>query len=342
VSSSPRSELQSESRRICVTPVRNEAWIIDRFLAAARSWATDVIVADQGSTDGTLQRLQGTPGVTTVINDSPVFDEQHRQQLLLTHARRVPGRRVLIGLDADEALSANSVESSEWERIEKATPGTILRFRWVNILPGFEKAWIPPHRISCGFVDDGACHEGKRIHSPRVPNPPGAPVIDLDEIVVLHFQYVSWERMLSKQRWYQAWEWTQHRQKGALAVFREYNHMFGSWDSSEIHPVQPQWLEGYDAAGIGYRNLVKETVTWWDRAIVDILREQGPRALRKIAIWDQDWNAVATTIGRDDIDFSDPRSFGERLAHRVLKLTQHRRGALSTRAFERLLRMNGW
>jgi hypothetical protein len=191
-------------------------------------------------------------------------------------------------------------------------------------------------------VDDGASHEGKRIHSPRVPNPPGSPVIDLDEIVVLHFQYVSWERMLSKQRWYQAWEWTEHRQKGALAVFREYNHMFGSWDSSEIHPVKPQWLEGYDAAGVSYRNLVKEPVTWWDRAIVDILREQGPDALRKLAIWDTDWNAIATTIGRNDVDLADPRSFSERFAHRVLKLTQNRRSALGTRVFERLLRMNGW
>ena len=44
-------------RRICVTPVRNEAWIIDRFLAAAKTWADHVIVADQQSSDGTLEQL---------------------------------------------------------------------------------------------------------------------------------------------------------------------------------------------------------------------------------------------------------------------------------------------
>jgi len=41
--------------RICITPVRNEAWIIERFLAAARTWATTVVIADQGSSDGTAR-----------------------------------------------------------------------------------------------------------------------------------------------------------------------------------------------------------------------------------------------------------------------------------------------
>ena len=209
-------------RRICVTPTRNESWIIKPFLSAARSWASDVIVADQGSTDGTLQELQSTAAVDVVINESPVFDEGHRQLLLLERSRRINGRRILIGLDADEALSANCLESEEWKRLSEAEPGTVLRFRWVNILPGFKKAWIPPKYAAFGFVDDGRDFSGWRIHSPRVPQPDGAPVIDVEEVVVLHFQYVVWERMLSKHRWYQAWEHLNYSQKGALEIFREY------------------------------------------------------------------------------------------------------------------------
>jgi hypothetical protein len=125
-------------RRICVTPVRNEV----------------------------------------VINESPGYDEAHRQKILLERARQFEGRRILIGLDADEALSANCLESKEWKQIEDAEPGTILRFRWVNILPGFNQIWIPPNRVSLGFVDDGSPHTGKRIHSPRVPNPTNAPILD--------------------------------------------------------------------------------------------------------------------------------------------------------------------
>ena len=32
---------------ICVTPVRNEAWIIEPFLRAAELWADHIILADQ-------------------------------------------------------------------------------------------------------------------------------------------------------------------------------------------------------------------------------------------------------------------------------------------------------
>ena len=41
------------TQRICVTPTRNEAWIIGHFAAAARCWADHVVIADQRSTDGT-------------------------------------------------------------------------------------------------------------------------------------------------------------------------------------------------------------------------------------------------------------------------------------------------
>jgi hypothetical protein len=330
------------SRRICVTPVRNEAWIIDRFLAAAKSWATDVIVADQGSTDGTLQRLQETPGVTAVINDSPVFDERHRQQLLLTHARQVPGKRILIGLDADEALSANFATSEEWRQLDSVQPGTILRFRWVNILPGFERAWIPPEPRAFGFVDDGSPHDGQRIHSPRVPQPANAPMLDLQDVVVLHFQYVAWQRMASKQRWYQVWEHLQHRQKGPLQIFREYSHMYGSWDPGEIQAVRPEWLEGYQQRGIDFPSLASEPTPWWDFEVLRILQEHGSQQFRRIDIWDRDWNAVAALTGTNGSDFSDPRSAFERLAHRVLRATQGHRSHVAVRAFEKLLRSTGW
>lgn len=330
-------------RRICVTPVRNEAWIIDRFLSAAKTWADHVIVADQSSTDGTLQQSQSTPGVEVVINDSPVFDEPHRQKILLERARQLEGRRILIALDADEALSANCLESKEWKRIADAEPGTVLRFRWVNVLPGFQQAWIPHAPLVCGFIDDGAEHKGvQRIHNPRLPCPINAPVIDFEDVVVLHFQYAFWERMISKHRWYQAWEHLKHQQKGPLQIFREYHHMYGSWDKSEIHPVKPEWLEGYDRTGIDFRSLKSESVTWWDKEVLQMLREHGPERFRKLAIWDKDWNALAAQIGRNGIDVSDPRSFSEKAFHRLLTATQHQRSNLAVRGFEKFLRLAGW
>jgi hypothetical protein len=328
--------------RICLTPTRNESWIAHKFASAAKRWADHLIVADQHSIDGTPDILRRVGAVKVVANDSPGYDENYRQKLLLGHARQIPGRRILIGLDADEALSANSLQSREWEKIAAAKPGTVLRFRWVNILPGFQQAWIPPEPSAFGFVDDGSDHVGGRIHSPRVPCPPGAPVLDLEEIVVLHFQYVAWERMDSKQRWYQAWEYTKHRQKGPLEIFRQYNHMRGGWGADEIHPVRPEWFTGYEQAGIDFRSLQCEPVTWWDREVVQMIAEHGPAHFRRIAIWNQDWTTVAQKLGLGRGDFRDPRSALEKAAHRLLASTQHRRGDWSVRGFERLLRATGW
>jgi len=328
--------------RICLTPTRNERWIIDKFLAATKCWADHVVVADQGSIDGTLEVAQATSRVHAVVNDSRTFDEVYRQRLLLDRARTIAGRRVLIALDADEALSANCIGSSDWDKIAEAPPGTMLRFRWVNILPGFEQAWIPSEPTAFGIIDDGSPHGGKRIHNPRLPWRPDAPVLDLEDIVVLHFQYVVWERMASKQRWYQAWEYTKHQKAGPLDIFRQYNHMHGGWNPNEVHSVRKEWLDGYLATGIDFRALACEPVTWWDQTVATMLAEHGPKHFRKIAIWDKNWNEFAKQIGLTQHDFSDPRTLFEKMAHKLLTLTQKRRSGLAVRAFERLLRSTGW
>lgn len=305
-------------------------------------WADQVIVADQGSTDGTWERLQNLPGVRPVKNEMQKYDESHRQKLLLSKAREVEGKRILIGLDADEALSANCLQSQEWHELADARPGTLVRLRWVNILPGFKKAWIPTEPTAFGFIDDGSEHQGKRIHSPRVPQPEGAPVVDLKDVVVLHFQYVVWDRMVSKHRWYQAWEYSKDREKGPLRIFREYHHMHGGWDKNEIHPVKPEWLEGYDRAGIDFRSLKSEPVTWWDKEVFQMLREHGPEHFRKIAIWDKNWTVFADEQKVQNGSFADPRSASEKLAHSLLKMTQKRRDSLAVRVFEKCLRISGW
>ena len=329
------------SHYLCLTPVRNEAWIIDPFLAAAKLWATDVIVADQGSTDGTLERMRDTPGVDVVVNASTSYDESYRRRLLLDRARLIRGKRILIGLDADEAFSANCCSSEEWKKLDAAKPGTILRFRWVNILPGFEHAWIPSEPTVFGVVDDGSNHEGQRIHSSRFPHAPDAPMLDFTEIVVLHFQYVAWERMISKHRWYQAWELKSHQKKGPLQIFRQYHHMHG-WSRDEIHPVRPEWLDGYDRAGVDFRSLKPEPITWWDHEVVQMLCHSGPDSFRKLAIWNRDWNGVADRLGIEHCDLSDPRSTSEKLAHALLAKTQRHRATLPARVLERWLRMTGW
>ena len=53
---------------IVITPVRNEAWVLDAFLTCTSSWADFIILADQHSTDGTRAIARKYKKVTLIDN----------------------------------------------------------------------------------------------------------------------------------------------------------------------------------------------------------------------------------------------------------------------------------
>src|SRR4051795_11203104 len=131
-------ERNDKRQVVCVTPVKNEGWFLERFLRATELWADRIIVADQGSTDETRAIAARFPKVTLVENPRADYDEGARQRLLIAAAREVPGPKVVIALDADEVLTPTWTESQEWRDALAAPPGTALAFDWVNVLPGWE------------------------------------------------------------------------------------------------------------------------------------------------------------------------------------------------------------
>lgn len=48
---------------IVVTPIKNEDWILDRFLSTTSLWADNIIIADQCSTDFNFQLASCLPGI---------------------------------------------------------------------------------------------------------------------------------------------------------------------------------------------------------------------------------------------------------------------------------------
>ena len=90
---------------------------MDRFLKCTSLWADHIIIADQQSTDGSREIAARYPKVILIDNLSPTFNEPERQKLLLEKARTIPGQRLLIALDADEILTANFMNSSEWNTV---------------------------------------------------------------------------------------------------------------------------------------------------------------------------------------------------------------------------------
>jgi hypothetical protein len=330
---------------ICITPVRNEAWILERFIRAALMWADRIVIVDHASDDGSREIAARFEQVTLVPYDEEAFDEPERRSLLIETARRVapPGRKcLLMGIDADEALTANFAGSDGWRRALAAEPGTNIRMRWANVLPECRECWVPSEYRIFGFMDDGSDFEPHEIHGPRLPGPADGPSVDIDDVCVLHFQYADWRRLKSKQRWYQVWEWLNTPDKRAIPLYRQYHHM-DTVSERERRPIPESWTGRYREAGVDFSRMDPRPFYRWDPEVVEILAEHGPERFRKLNIWDVDWDEIARCAGcANGRALADPRSPLDRRIHQWLGRTQDRMHSVPVRVVQNLLRAAGW
>lgn len=327
---------------ICLTPVKNEAWILEKFLMAASLWADHIVVADQFSDDDSRKIAAKFPKVILVENPSKEFNEPERQKLLIDAARKIEGPKLLITLDADEFLTANFHESKEWEFILGVPPGTIIRFELVNLRPGCAKYWSPDNYFPWGFMDDGSEHVGEVIHSTRIPMPSNAMMVDLSEIKVLHFQYVDWARMESKHRWYQCWERLNRPERSAYEIYKQYHHMY-EIKEADLKAVKGQWFDYYQSCGIDIKAVKEEGIYWWDRQVLEYFQRYSTGKFRKLDIWGADWRRLADHFHVKTIpSLGDPRNILDKAIHAWLKTGAYNAPGVMNGVIRRVLKFLRW
>jgi glycosyltransferase involved in cell wall biosynthesis len=337
----------------CLTPVKNEAWILERFLKCASLWADHIIIADQGSTDGSREIAQKFPRVTLLNNTSEGWSEPVRQQMLLEEARRTPGPKILFALDADEFLTANFLTSVEWCSVLNAPPGTAIGVQWPEIEVNFSDLnfFYYPSIVPFGFVDDGSEHRPELIHGPRLPIPPGSKMLTLTEIKLMHYCLADLDRFRSKSRWYQCFEYLE-RKKKPLDLYRFY-YKIQFISRQAIAKVPREWVEGYEARGIDMSSVNRDGTYRWDREVLDYFREHGAEKFKRLKIWDVDWDKLRDQLYPAEPKNGplDPRNRFDKLVHRWLESTQpdfalyatpprHRR--FLNRCIEKTLGSLGW
>lgn len=306
---------------ICLCPVRNEAWILRRFLDAAALWADHILIADQGSTDGSREIVARHPKARLIDNPGTDLEESSRQALLVEEARKIPGKRLLLALDADEFLTGNFTTSPEWRSMLELPPGHGVFMERADLYPFHQYAAVFHAPWLFGVMDDGRPHQGRAIHSPRVPLAPLAPRLHLSEIKVMHYQYTDWTRMKSKHMRYQVEETLLTPERGAISIYRQYHHMDppNPWRG----PVPKDWFDDYRRAGL---DMTSATVDGHYGTDLDVLRrmeEHGAQRFSRLAIWDRDWVSIARARGLTAPErFADPRTALEKRAHAWLARSQ--------------------
>ena len=327
----------AEQRRqlVCLTPVRNEAWILERFLRAASTWADAIIVVDHDSTDGSAEIAERFPKVHLTRYPHATYDDAVRRAMLVNLARSVvTGPRVLIALDADEFVASDAWDHQEMRDFLTASPGTVGRMRWINVLPEEPRAWIPPASTDFMFVDDGSEFHGSAMHGPRLP---GGHTMELHGPKVIHLQYTDWERMRSKQRWYQAQERIEHPRKRPIQIYRQYHHM-DAIPSSERHILDEAWLVGY--ADLNLLAVDPQNAYPTDARVLDLVEDHGAALFRRVELWDGRWEERARALRRSGI--TNLQSRIDRFVFRWLARTQNRAHKSWVRWLQRALRLVGW
>jgi hypothetical protein len=335
--------INSLPKIICLTPVKNEAWILDSFLKCASLWADKIIIADQGSDDDSREIARNYPKVILINNPAENFSEEIRQKVLIDESRKIDGNKILIALDADEFLTSNFLASPEWQKVINCEIGTVIKFKFVNITPDFLTYWMPQYEMPWGFHDDGSNHLGQAIHSFRIPIPDNSPTLLLDEIKVMHFQYTDWQRMESKHRWYQCWERINNPKKSAIEIYRGYHHMY-SVKKEDLKVLPGSWFEDYEKLGINIIDIKKDINYYWDKKILAYFAELGTGLFFKESIWDIDWTKKANSYKLNSNDrYKDPRNIFIKLVHFWLRQTQPFYKKFFIRGIDKLLKtLFGW
>ena len=323
----------------CLMPVKNEEWIIERSLSSASIWADKIIVSDQGSTDRTVEIARRFPKVTLLDNSKvEEFNEQEMRAPLFAEARKYSGKKLLISLDADEIFTPN-FDSPEWNSMLNAEEGTRFIFNWYHILPDYENVFTTIYN-TCAFMDDGSEYNVGLIHVPRQPIPV-RPVlqIKLNDISILHFQFINWERMERKHIWYQMYERIFYPKKSCISIYRGLHYDKHFLERYKKIPLNREWIDGYKTYKIDITTVHLVPCYIWDEVIIKYLNTYPKKYFNRIDMWNINWvEKIDKNVSFEKTKFEDKRTVLDKALMYYLRRTQGRKDTLGIKIIDRILK----
>lgn len=316
---------------ICMTPVRNEAWVLDAFLKITSIWADYIIIADQNSTDGSREIALNYPKVILIENKSLDFNEAERQKMLIDKAREIEGDKILFGLDVDEIFAANYYETEDWQKILNSKQGDVFWFKWAEIRPDLKSYWKSEKTYyPWVFHDDGVEPHGnyvRNMHSMRIPYPiDEKQMYYINDFFVLHLAYLNVYRVDAKRRFYKFVDW-ELNQRSIIKLSRSYAQS----KTDPIFPLIDDMIYTKYKNGLDLFSLVDLSSTrfWYDEYIIERLDNYPKKKLSKLDIWQKDFC--------EKCEIKDGRNTILKFLHWYLSITAIKSNTIIIRVIDKIL-----
>lgn len=324
---------------IVITPVRNEAWILDAFLTCTSSWADYIILADQHSDDGTREIAQKYEKVILIDNPTEEWYENICRAKLLEEATKIPGEKVIFGLDADEFLSEGFEKTESWHRIINSKGNEIFCFNWLNLFDNFTTVeytsmhyeWAAHFEDSVDIVKEYQEKEKHTIHCSRVPclETSRCKYTNVDDFWVVHLAKLNHERVRQKLDFYQVtWVDKNKMKANPINMYRGY---------SKYYPDNLSFLDSpiklcCESSSEDYSHLVKTSD--YGRHYVDemiqVFKREGTDKFLKLCIWDNRYLIEAGIVP------SIPQKY--RMLHSYLRRSQSKADSKVYRLIDSILK----
>lgn len=325
---------------IVYIPVKNDKWCIENSIRHAVQWADYVIVADESSTDGSwdiYKKLGKEYTNLKIISNKPKMDfcTPDPRNYMLEQVRKIEGNNVIFELHADEIVSAKILNREiKTEIINKLSVGQCLELPWLTLWKDplqyrSDKSVWGNNTCIFAFRDDRKSQfQSAAFHGHRAPETFVTHRIKMNNLPVLHYQFINIGADMSKQALYHIFERNHYPNKNVESINKLYA---ASFDERKLRCEKLKeedylpWIE----IGLNIHQVYDDdTFNWRDEEVLKNFKKYGLDRYAKINIWNIDWEKKrqqALKIGIQNIpsfEIVDPRSLSTRLAHRFFNKYQ--------------------
>lgn len=304
-------------KTIVLIPVKNEEWILDQTLKNTAPYVDMVIVADQDSTDRTVEICKQFPNVKVIRNTFQGGHSNKVRWLLLDEARKSEGDKLIICIDADEMISPKGIEEMKKIISEKrAEKGDVFKLRWIQLWKSMREyreegfwtnGWANDLK-NIAFIDNEKINEYRKEfvindHTSRVPDTNIGKEITVS-YPLLHFHFVAWERTQLKQAWYSCSELIEGS-RNAKQINNTYRGTLIS-KNAKIIPTEKWW---YDGLAVDEQKLMNVRENWHLKEIISWFDKYGIKFFEPLQIWNikKLHDIFVKRVGREPISKTYPK-----------------------------------